>query len=557
MPAFASGRGWRLLAALLVLNGLLTMGNLWPTPWPRPLAQVSPELALALLVLCIVAFWRGRPGAAALRALAAVTLLWVLARYLDVTVQAVFGRPLNPYWDGRHAMSVLALAGWSSGAIAAAVLALLLAMAGLYAAILFCWQGVAAGLAEPRSRRVLAAASILLLVLAFAPGATRLEAFQAWRTEALARPVAPAIARQAQVLAAQLWPGATEPLSPSPDFAAHSLAGLRGADVLLVFLESYGACTVDDAAQRQALAPAREQLLQRLQSAGRGVVSTRVRSPTFGGSSWLAHAALLAGVDTRDPGDYERLLSSDRPSLVSMFHRQGWHTVGWMPGLQRAWPEGGFYGFDRIADAQGIGYEGLELGYWQIPDPASMALLHRQELAHRTASQAPRFIVFPTLGSHAPFRPLPPFDGDWARLATSQAYTPEDIATALAQPADWSQARPAYLESIGATLDWLGSYLAGPAPRELVTLVVGDHQPWAAVSGEGASWDVPVHVISSDAALLARFEALGFSRGLLPAADAGVAGKLGPRGASMPMAGLTAVLLAAFDDRPIASLPRP
>jgi len=540
-------RAGRALLALVLLDVLVTLGNLWPTPWPRPTGQVSAELLAACLVLCGWTAWRGAAGAWTVRVLAGVTLAWVLARYLDVTVEAVFGRPLNPYWDGRHLMSVLRLGGWSTGATAAAALALLLAAALLFVLLSRCWRAVADVASFASWRRAVAGVSLVLLLACLAAGRVAPQL----RDAIFAKPVAPAIARQAGLLALQLWPGpGARPLPPSPVFAGQSLAGLHGADVLVVFLESYGACTVDDAQQREALAPARERLQRALQASGRQAVSMRVRSPTFGGSSWLAHAALMAGVDTHDPGDYERLLASDRPSLVSLFRQQGWRTVAWMPGLQRPWPEGGFYGFDRLADAQGMGYRGLPLGYWRIPDPAAMALLHQQELAAPAAGRAPRFVVFPTLGSHAPFRPLPPFDGAWARLATPEAYTPAQIAQALAQPADWSQARPAYLEAIDATLQWLGSYLAGPAPRALLTVIVGDHQPWAAVSGEGASWDVPVHVISTDAALLARFEALGFVPGLAPPPPAAPADTL-------PMDGLTAVLLAAFDGRAIASLPRP
>jgi len=66
------------------------------------------------------------------------------------------------------------------------------------------------------------------------------------------------------------------------------------------------------------------------------------------------------------------------------------------------------------------------------------------------------------------------------------------------------------------TYRWLGGYLQRPEPRESVMLWVGDHQPASSVSGEGASWDVPVHVITRDPELLARFVALGFQPGLEP-----------------------------------------
>jgi hypothetical protein len=47
-------------------------------------------------------------------------------------------------------------------------------------------------------------------------------------------------------------------------------------------------------------------------------------------------------------------------------------------------------------------------------------------------------------------------------------------------------------------------------------ILIGDHQPAAAVSGVGAPWDVPVHVMTSRAAVLDRLRAHGFRDGLEP-----------------------------------------
>ena len=78
-----------------------------------------------------------------------------------------------------------------------------------------------------------------------------------------------------------------------------------------------------------------------------------------------------------------------------------------------------------------------------------------------------------------------------------------------------------------------------------LTVVIGDHQPVASVSGANASWDVPVHVVSRDAALLQRLQAAGFVPGLSPVdAPIGV------------MHELTGVLLAAFEG-PRATTPAP
>ena len=75
---------------------------------------------------------------------------------------------------------------------------------------------------------------------------------------------------------------------------------------------------------------------------------------------------------------------------------------------------------------------------------------------------------------------------------------------------------PGYLRMVEYSYRWLGGFLHEPEPRDTVLVLVGDHQPAANVSGEGAPWDVPVHIVARDAELLARFTALGFHPGLEP-----------------------------------------
>jgi hypothetical protein len=47
-------------------------------------------------------------------------------------------------------------------------------------------------------------------------------------------------------------------------------------------------------------------------------------------------------------------------------------------------------------------------------------------------------------------------------------------------------------------------------------ILIGDHQPAASVSGRHATWDVPVHLVTSSDALAKRFAVLGFTPGLMP-----------------------------------------
>lgn len=538
--ARAGGRdapGWwvRFVAAGFVLNTLFTFESRQGGIGVHWSPRLSFDLCLGVLALMAWVAWRGLPGRRALRGLAGACTALALVRYVDVTVPAFFGRPVNLYWDAPHAWQLLRLAWatWPAWQVVGALVAVLSALGAVITVSRWAVATMAGCLLARPARPWLAAGGVLLgasfAAYPFVGVDTR------WF---FSLPITPTLVHQARLLGQALSRERTEArLTPSPDFAGN-LGGLRGADVLLLFAESYGAATLDRPAQAAALAAARERLAQAVQRGGRQVVSARVRSPTFGGGSWLAHAALLAGVDTQDPSDYELLLTTRRPTLVSHFARHGWRTVGWMPGMQRPWPEVAFYGFARYADAHGVGYDGPAFGYWRIPDQASMALLHAQELAPSAPRtlRAPRFVVFPTLETHAPFHPRAPYQKEWERLLTRVPYTPAQLAEALAPkepPGGWG---PAYASAVAHTFEWLGDYLAERASQDLVTIVIGDHQPLAAVAGAGASWDVPVHVISPDEALLQRLREAGFVSGLVP----------GPRTLGA-MHELTGLFVRAFD----------
>ena len=525
--------------AFALLNTLLTFENRWPGFGVLYMPRLSYELCLAVVALMAWVAWRGRLSARLASGLAVGFLALVVARYADVTAPAVLGRPVNVYWDGRHAGELLQLAvqtlpPWQ---LAGAAVALLLGTVLLFVLVRAAIVALAACLAwrGPRPWVLAATAVFTLSFVAYVPGQRDTRWF-------FSLPLTPTLLHQGELLARVWWPvDGDSVLNQGPAFDG-DLSGLVGpkgpADVLLVFAESYGSGSFDQPAMASALAASRAALDEAVLAGGRHVVSARVTAPTFGGASWLSHAGLLAGVDTRDPADHDLLLATQQPTLVSHFARHGYRTVGWMPGLKRPWPEGAFYGFDRLADDAGIGYSGPDFGYWRIPDQAALALLHAQELEQKGArpGRVPRFIVFPTTSTHAPFHPLAPFVADWPRLTGPQAYTPAEALAAQAAPVAVREPMRPYVDSLRYQYAWMADYLRHHAPHPLVMVIVGDHQPPALVSGPGASWDVPVHVVSDDPALLQRLLGSGFVPGLAPSEQA-----LGP------MHQLTRVLLGVFN----------
>lgn len=542
-PALRASARWAGLAASIVfLNLALTFHNVWPTlgvTLAEPLPELSLELAIALLALLAWASWRGRLPAAAPAALAAAWLALTIARYFEVTAPALYGRPINLFWDLRHVGNLLGMVAAVAGPALslASALALVLALAAALVALRSAWRRVARAAIVPGERLALGvvaggAAALWIAGLTGLPYSSALPRFST--------PVTATYARQARLLAhTALEAGSVDP-ADAPDPAARSpgaarapdgrvaaLDALGGDDVLLVFLESYGDVTYTNPALAARLAAGRARLATVIAGTGRAAVSATVAAPTFGGNSWLSHLSLLSGRDVRDPDTYARAMQRAQPTLVSDFARAGYRTIALMPGLRQAWPEGAFYGFAAMLDAQALDYRGPEFGWWRIPDQYALARLDALPPDGR-----PRFVFFPTISSHAPFRPTPPYQPDWSRLGGAAPFGPEAAAAIALQPR-WTDLAPAYGDGISYALEWLAGYLERHA--DLTLVVLGDHQPPAAVSGPGSNWNVPMHVITRRASVRGTLLESGFVAGLEPA-----------RRPVLAMAGLRPLLTRAF-----------
>ena len=77
-------------------------------------------------------------------------------------------------------------------------------------------------------------------------------------------------------------------------------------------------------------------------------------------------------------------------------------------------------------------------------------------------------------------------------------------------------------ESIAYSLDSVVSFLENTRDDNLVVLMLGDHQPISLVSGDDASHDVPVSLISRDRSIVDRISGWGWAPGLRPTPEAPV-----------------------------------
>jgi hypothetical protein len=299
------------------------------------------------------------------------------------------------------------------------------------------------------------------------------------------------------------------------------LTALRGKDVIVGFVESYGRDAVENP---QFNGPVLEQLRHddgKLAAAGFGARTGFLTSPTLGGGSWLAHATLLSGLWIDNQQRYRSLVSTDRLTLTSAFKRAGFRTVGVEPGVTFAWPEGQFYGYDRVWDSHALDYHGPMLSWSTMPDQYVMAQF--QKLEYGRSPRGPLMAEITLTSSHTPWAPLPP-TLDWNALGDGAVYGPivRRAETAASVWKDNRKVRQAYARSVAYSIDTLISYVQRYADDNLVLVMLGDHQPNTVVVGQNAGRDVPVSIIAKDPKVLARIAGWGWTEGLVPAPGAPV-----------------------------------
>ena len=317
------------------------------------------------------------------------------------------------------------------------------------------------------------------------------------------------------------------------------LTALRGKDVIVAFVESYGRDAIEDPEYASGVGAVLADGERRLRAAGFSARSAFLTSPTSGGGSWYAHATLLSGLWVNHQQRYEDLTASDRLTLNRAFRDAGWRTVGVMPGVHREWPEGGFYGYDRVYAARDLGYRGPGFTWGTIPDQYTLAAFQRFE--RDRAGRAPVMAEIPLVSSHAPWTPVPRLL-DWHEIGDGRAYYSMTGAHGSLDDvwSDVRRVRGEYRRSIEYSLGSLLSYVETYGDDDLVVVFLGDHQPAPIITGVGASRDVPITIVAKDPAVLDRISGWGWHDGLKP----------GPKAPVWPMDAFRDRFLTAFGSQP-------
>jgi hypothetical protein len=305
--------------------------------------------------------------------------------------------------------------------------------------------------------------------------------------------------------------------------AGQLLIGLRGKDVIVAFVESYGRVAVQDSSLSPGVDAVLSDGMGGLRAAGFHARSAFLTSPTFGGASWLAHSTLHSGVWVNRQWRYDQLVASDRFTLSQAFKRAGWRTVDYVPANDRDWPQSSFYGYDKVYDQSNLGYVGPRFAFAPMPDQYVFLALQRLELAKRDRS--PVFAEVDMVSSHAPWTRIPELI-DWGDIGNGSVFNSMSAGelTTSALWSDHDRVRAAYGRSIEYSVNALVSFVEHYGNDDLVLVVLGDHQPSTIVTGlhPDLSHDVPISVIAHDPAVLDQIAGWDWEDGLRPSPQAPV-----------------------------------
>jgi len=473
-------------------------------------ARLPLEWPLLMLVLLVVPSALRRP----VGLLSGLLLLLILfLKLADIGTQAAFQRPFNPYLDVKMLAD-----GWNlmSGTIGtlAALAGIVVALLGLFL-VLFLFLKAArwlADIARPGRSWLVLGLTVLTVVggLAVLFGTPRVEAsMPSYLSNRLALVIRSV--EDMHVFEADLAKG------EGPRSGAGLFSRLENKDFVLIFVESYGRSAIEDPRYAATTLPRLKRVEAEIAGAGLASASAWVTSPTVGGLSWLAHGTLLSGLWIDSQARYDRLMISSQPSLNRLFAEAGWKSIAAMPAITMDWPESAYYGYDQVLAAADLDYRGKPFNWVTMPDQYTLAAFERLGRTPARAAGERVMAEVALISSHAPWTPV-------ARLVDWDAVGDGSIFNAQAESGDppsvvWAdpeRVRRQYIQTVDYALETLGSYMARFG-KDTVFIILGDHQPAAIITGPNASRAVPIHVVSADRELVARFEREGFLSGMVPA----------------------------------------
>ncbi|MGW8188418.1 MAG: sulfatase-like hydrolase/transferase, partial [Desulfobacterales bacterium] len=494
----------KFFAAWWFLNILINVTVPGLQPFSTALFLPSCEIFVLMAVTAVAVRW-GMPFHAAFYIPAiAVVLFLRLFIFADFLVPFYLSRPFNLYIDSFYLPDLIHLlyksmppSAFYSGLILLTVLVILLCL-GLYESL----SVIHGFFRHPHGRRIFwGTAGMLFFVIAgyahLVNGKTAAGMFANMQRVAEEIRFILDVGTYRRLIHSEMQQTGSDAVDPTS-----AIKGLKGSDVYLFFIESYGHTVFENSEHLDLFKPMLRRFAHDLSAAGFAVVSNFVDSPSYGGTSWLAHATAVSGLHIDNQLRYQFLLTSTIRTAIEKFNTAGYRTICVMPGTIGPWPEGTFFGYSQLYTQPAFGYRGPGFGWSAMPDQFVLDFVRRRELEN---CRRPLFIEIVLGNSHAPFHVLPPFLADWSRIGDGTVYQDLDPLVFPVTWSDMTHAAEAYIAALTYDFKVIQSFVEQFVKGDALIILMGDHQPNVQITGPGRPWSVPVHVISRNRAFLEPF----------------------------------------------------
>ncbi|HEY4225094.1 MAG TPA: CDP-alcohol phosphatidyltransferase [Pseudolysinimonas sp.] len=522
-----------LIVAIPLVPGVVADGSL------GALVRIPVESLFVILLLAILP-WRPARIVVALAYAALVVFALVLT-----ALDAAFEYALDIHFDPSDWPQVgdgFGVVQDSIGTPLAIVVLILLGLLAIGIGAALAWAALRIDAAIRRHRRsgTVVTTTVTAVWLVASLAGSQLVAGQPAAAAASIGAITTASDRASQSLVAQqslTQQIKTDPYAKLP--SSDLLTSLKGKDVVIAFVESYGQVAVQNTSFSGGVDQVLAQGQTQLTADGYQSQSAWLTSPTFGGLSWLAHSTLQSGIWTNKAPLYSKLIRSKRFTLSDAFADAGWKTVSDVPSDTHPWSfASSFYHYGTDLDTNNVGYHGPSFGYARVPDQYTWKYFYDHELA---GPHQPVMAEIDLVSSHTPWAPLPQIV-PWDQIGDGSIYEPQP-AEGDSTSEVWKDPKlvqQAYGQSVQYSLQAMFSFLQTYDDPNLVLIELGDHQPATIVSGQGANHQVPITIISKDPSVFASIASWHWQSGLKP----------GPQAPLWRMDAFRDRFLSAFDAKP-------
>ena len=508
------------LAVVLVWADLLVPDRAWQFS-PAAFIRIPVELLILVAVALVLPVWPRRIVAA----IAGVLFgLLTLVNILDIAFFEEEDRAFNPVYDWGEIGPAIGVVRNSIGPTLTSILlvAVLLGLVLLVGAIVASTIHITTVAARHRraTTRGLAAVAAVCglcagLSLQLIPG------FPVASTSATGLAVAQVRAAQAAISDERHFARLIS--SPDPEAsvpASDLLTGLRGKDVIIAFVESYGQVAVQGTSFSPGVDAFLRQRTASLARAGWSTQSAWVTSPGFGGISQLSHSTLQSGLWVNSQERYAQLIASSRFTLSDAFDKAGWRTVGDDPADDGPLPPG----TDVLPLRQGFTTGSTSAttarpsATPRCPTSTPWPSSSGSELA---PGHKPVMAEIDLVSSHTPFVPLPTMV-PWSKVGNGSIFDPMIAHTerATAVLGNATKEREAFAKSIEYSMQALTSWVTEVNDPNLVLILLGDEQPGAPITSPGASHAVVISIVARDPSVFRQIAPWHWQDGLLPGPQA-------------------------------------